>query len=523
MAQQLQNITVGAPGFKGVNTQDSPIGLDPQFAEVADNCVIDRFGRLGARNGYVAQTASGQLSKLGGEDVRRIGEWSRTAAANIEVVAANNKLFLVEDDELTELTLPGGYSISADNWTMVDFNGALYFFQASHNPLVLDETSYADSKSVELLSERATDDSPTTIQAIYAIGAYGRMWVVNPDKKTITWSDTLLPANFDLGTDATFAGSLDLTLVWPDGYDEITGLAGFNGKLIIFGRKSIIVYTGAEDPLTMVLEDAFSGVGCVEAQTIQSIGNDILYLSDTGLRSLSRSTIASETALPDSDVSNNVREDLLSAVNEEQLLEGAGQISAEYYPEQALYLLSFWSTGNTYAFDVRGRLEDGTFRVTTWTASPFKVTHRAQDGTLYVGGNYGVAAYGGFLDGADTYSFVYESPALTFGDPARLKFIKSIRPTLVGGSGQSAVVGWGYGFDGTFRSETIFIGNLVNAEFNVAKYNEDEFSGGTSVTDKKINATGSGRNVRLRISCEINGEAFSLQEMNVQALLGRIL
>jgi hypothetical protein len=39
MAQQLQNITISAPGFFGLNTQDSPIGLDPSFAAVADNCV----------------------------------------------------------------------------------------------------------------------------------------------------------------------------------------------------------------------------------------------------------------------------------------------------------------------------------------------------------------------------------------------------------------------------------------------------------------------------------------------------
>ena len=52
MAQQLQNVTISAPAFSGINTQDSPIDLDACFAKVADNCVIDSFGRIGARNGY---------------------------------------------------------------------------------------------------------------------------------------------------------------------------------------------------------------------------------------------------------------------------------------------------------------------------------------------------------------------------------------------------------------------------------------------------------------------------------------
>ena len=50
MAQQLQNITVAAPGFAGLNTQDSPIGVDPSFAAVADNCVIDQLDRHALRH-----------------------------------------------------------------------------------------------------------------------------------------------------------------------------------------------------------------------------------------------------------------------------------------------------------------------------------------------------------------------------------------------------------------------------------------------------------------------------------------
>ena len=59
MAQRLQNITIQAPGFAGINTQDSPIGLDPSFASIADNCVIDQYGRIGARKGYSAVSTNG--------------------------------------------------------------------------------------------------------------------------------------------------------------------------------------------------------------------------------------------------------------------------------------------------------------------------------------------------------------------------------------------------------------------------------------------------------------------------------
>jgi len=59
MAQQLQNLTLSAPAFFGINTQDSPIDLDPNFASIADNCVIDTYGRIGARKGFSYVTTNG--------------------------------------------------------------------------------------------------------------------------------------------------------------------------------------------------------------------------------------------------------------------------------------------------------------------------------------------------------------------------------------------------------------------------------------------------------------------------------
>jgi len=51
MAQPLQNITIAAPAFKGLNTQDSPLSGDVQYAAVVDNMVIDTYGRIGSRKG----------------------------------------------------------------------------------------------------------------------------------------------------------------------------------------------------------------------------------------------------------------------------------------------------------------------------------------------------------------------------------------------------------------------------------------------------------------------------------------
>ena len=58
MAQQLNSINLVAPAFKGINTEDSPLAQDPSFAEVADNAVIDRRGRIAARKGLSVTTTN---------------------------------------------------------------------------------------------------------------------------------------------------------------------------------------------------------------------------------------------------------------------------------------------------------------------------------------------------------------------------------------------------------------------------------------------------------------------------------
>ena len=52
MAKPLLASSIAAPAFYGLNTQESGVTLQGGFALHADNCVIDKYGRLGARKGW---------------------------------------------------------------------------------------------------------------------------------------------------------------------------------------------------------------------------------------------------------------------------------------------------------------------------------------------------------------------------------------------------------------------------------------------------------------------------------------
>jgi len=54
----IQTASIAAPGFLGLNTQDSSVQLSSGFALTANNCIIDRYGRIGARRGWVPVNTS---------------------------------------------------------------------------------------------------------------------------------------------------------------------------------------------------------------------------------------------------------------------------------------------------------------------------------------------------------------------------------------------------------------------------------------------------------------------------------
>ena len=101
MAEQLLTGAIQAPGFSGLNIQDSTVQLTSGFALEAYNCVIDRYGRIGARKGWtkVNTTAASTGS------FRAIFELVKNDG-NIVVSAANNKLY-TGTTTLTEQSILG--------------------------------------------------------------------------------------------------------------------------------------------------------------------------------------------------------------------------------------------------------------------------------------------------------------------------------------------------------------------------------------------------------------------------------
>ena len=522
MALPLQSINLVAPGFKGVNTEDSPIGQDFSYADIADNAVIDKRGRIASRKGVDLLTAVN--TPLGSDYAVKLHYFYDDAGNEEIFVTGNNEIFKTTqttnpNDTLTDLTTPISYSPTADNWKIVNFNDKAYFFQRGHEPLVYDNATG--------LRTFGTATGTTTSATLYcheALAAYGRLWIVDnaADTQRIYWSDLLIGTDFTGGS----SGSIDVSKAWPDGYDEVRALVAHNNNLIILGKHSILVYANAFSPAQMALADTVAGVGCICRNSVQHIGTDVLFVSDTGLRSFGRTI--QEKSMPISDLSLNVKTEFISL-----LATRAAPTASIYSPENSFYLITFPDQNTTYCFDLKTRLENGAYRVTMWTSAPFKSYERKTDGTLLIGTDDGVGKYSGYVDEYNdggviksaSYSFRYYSPSLTFGDPSKLKMLKKLRPTLVGANSSSVFIKWAYDFGTTYSTKEFTVGNQTPYYFNEAasEYTVAEFTGGDLTTRPTINTTGNGSVVTIGLESEINGFALSLQEINVLALMGKTI
>jgi len=507
MAQPLQTINLIAPGFKGINTEDSPLAQDPSFAELADNAVIDRRGRVAARKGNDVVTTD--KTELGTDRIHRIHRFYDDAG-NEKLFSTGNNKILSGTDTLVDET-PVAYSILANDWKMFNFNNSCYFFQEGYEPLVYNNTLGVVTPMTGVVGSSVTPSQ----YCGEAVGAFGRLWCVGSttDKSTVYWSDLLDGTDFTGGS----SGSINVEKAWPKGFDEVQALAAHNNFLIIFGKTSILVYQGANSPATMSLVDTVVGVGCVDKNSVQSIGTDVLFLDSSGLRSFGR--VMQQKSLPITELSRNVKQDLITLIQNK-----TEPVNSVYSPENYFYLLCFPDQQTIYCFDLRGNLENGSYRITRWPSSSFTAFERdVSDGTLYIGSVDGLGTYNEYSDNGSSYRFKYFTPGLTFGDSSKTKFLKKIKPTLVGANSATVFLKWAYDFNTFFRSQDYIVGNQQPAFFGESEFNIGEFTGGQLTSRRSINATGSGTVVTIGLESDINGFPLSIQEINLLALIGKLL
>ena len=539
MPTPLIPVTFQNPGHHGLNTTDSSNLLEATWATELNNAVFDNAGRIAARKGWVKLTTAGTPGAYNIEQLHCFED-----GANTVLISASNGEIYFGTTTLTNKT--GALAPTANRWQFVNWNDGsntkILGWQTGHSPIVSTVTTGTPNDFTAIVA--SSGSVPT---GDCCMVAWGRVWASTSDNLSIKYSGLLNETQWASGG----AGSIDTRYYWPGGGDFIVALAMYQDYLVVFGRRNILLYGGTLSPSSaLTLVDKIEGVGCVARDSIQGLGNDLIFLSETGLRSMSRTLTtdrSSGSKIPVQEVGAQVRDELVGYISGNENL-----IRSCYNAEQGFYLLVIPESSDhvSFIFDLKGLktqnvLGSNTFdidnaRVAKWIGwDAFSVAY-GRNGVMYGGfkntadsNNRVVGYYGGYLDNTSTYTFSYRSPWIDMGaadgsvSGAFIKIPKEAVIYTVGGLGNTYTFTWGFDFSPIFNNYNVAIPSSGSTsaewgqsgtEWGIAQWG---YSTSLTLTRSKAHMQNSGQIMQLGLSIPINSNAFSLQRIDVYLKKGR--
>ena len=321
------------------------------------------------------------------------------------------------------------------------------------------------------------------------------------------------PLTVDDFSVANGAGSLNVG-------SDVTGLTVFRDQLIIFTKDSIKRLTGntAADYLVSPITDR---IGCLNGDTIQEVGGDIMYLAPDGIRLLSATDrigdfgldIASDPIAKDSVQFLNSTENYTSIVLREKaqyrifaFIESEQQEAAKGLI--ATKLVDQGATGINWSTisGIKAYVSDSVY-----TGSSETVSFANTDGYVYI------MDTGSSFDGLPIES-IYESPYMPLSDPQLRKSFYKLSLYAEPSGNMELDINIKYDFGATVNQgvvqpatqglsstgSSVFIYGASSSVFGTATY------GGELDRVYDLNIVGSGKTIALRIEDNSTNPSFTL-------------
>jgi hypothetical protein len=392
---------------------------------------------------------------------------------------------------------------------------------------------------------------PASITTLFdpscGMGYYGRIWCggVAEAKDVVYYSNLLDGDNFLDGD----TGLIDLSKVW--GTDEIVALAPFYGKLIIFGKENIVLYNSPETVGSLAVSEVIRGIGCVSRDSVQTIGDDLVFLSATGLRSLARTT--EKENLPLTDLSVNIKDTIIRNIGV------STNVKSVYIENEGIYIMSFVDENINYVFDFKHITPNDVPRVTTWSfdldREPASMIHTELYSGLLVGQKDGsIAGYEGYFDtdlawdsGVSytnaSFTSDIDSTWIPLGQTMSAALLKNMILVLEGGSGAILYLKWYKDFGMTPSSITSIelrpattgstslwgasssrYGTTVVAHTHDATLHPSNslYSPIFGLQEYRTPLTGSAKHLKISMAIASNGYDASIQDLSLLHKEGKI-
>ena len=490
MAKEITYQPLQDFGLNGLNTQDNPATLDHSWLTKAENIVLRESGRITFRKGLKQKVAPS------GTAIGSMIEHKESDGTNKIFASYGTSIYTVDftspaaafpsGDVDTKHTVVG----SSGDWQFVNFNNRLNAFHASIVPQRYDSALSDDSMwAAYSNTHRPSSVTSGEFKPSCGMGYYGRMWVGGvAEEKDVVYYSTLLDSD-DFRTTAengaSNGGYIDLKTVW--GTDEVIAIAPYFGKLVIFGKQNIAIYDSPDVIASIALNEVIRGVGLVSRDTVQAIGDDLVFLSNTGLRSLGRTT--EKDKLPLTDLSVNIKDTLIRNIGQ------STNVKSVYVENEGIYIMSFVDKNINYVFDFKHLTPNQAPRVTTWTfdndREPASLIYTELYGLLVGQQDGSLAGYEKHYDtdlaGASTYTdasytWSLETVWVNLGESVASSLLKRLFMVLEGGSGATMGLRWYKDYSPTASTTTSIVLNPVTTGNSFIWGASDSLYGTTTVT-----------------------------------------
>ena len=334
---------------------------------------------------------------------------------------------------------------------------------------------------------------------------------------TIYYSTRLKPWDFS----GASAGSIDVG-------DVITGIKVFRNSLIIFCKNSIYELTNLDS--NPIIKSVTKNIGCVNGNSIQEIGGDLIFLAPDGLR-----TVAGTARIDDVELGSISRK-ILPIINELLTNIGNYTLSSMVIRERSQYRLFYYQSGQANAGQ-QGII--GTFKYNSdgipsfeWSQTKglpvkFCTSDLNSSGTevLYHADESGYVFEhdtGNSFDGANVQA-EFQTPDMDYGDNGLRKSLYKVKVNIEPeGTQNDLLLNIKYDFNSSDVPQpgNFSVGQLsASALFGSAVFGTAIF-GAVDLPSKSILVTGSGFSNNFKFFSDDTNAPYSVNGMFVSFIAG---
>jgi hypothetical protein len=507
--------------------------LPSEWASKLENAVFDEQGRPSARNGWKSITTT-----PGSGTVMRFFEYYTAAGASEAICSTDANIYDGLDGTFT--AIEGALTITDGNIQFVNFNDKVIAFGigAAGVPAVRTSGNFAS----------ITVNSGTAPTGTIGTAAFGRIWGVDTDGKTLRYSALLDETRWDA---ADGGGSIDFSKVWPSGQDDIVAVTEFAGDLVVFGSTNTVIMTDGQgtalgiDPTALYVSDTIPGVGAISQFAMCRAAGDFWFLTPFGVVGLSRELQQKST--PFNNLSQNVQSNIIAATT---AMIDTDDITMMYNPNLSIVLVIYPDIDTVYCFDTRAALEGGAYRASTWTTTLQTAAYIRGNKKMYgsLTGTAGTALeYSGYSDSGTSYYFDYESGWMDLGEQLNiyLKFVKRLTSFVYVTQNVSVTHSVKYDFNsnsysldkiakGTPAAQYGSSATVKHAEYGASGSLDvsdgtltpgtdiAEYGGGVALRTMDAPLGGGGQYIKTGLRLDTSAGDFILQQINLYAKIGRL-